>query len=42
MNRRTFLGTIQFPAAALAARVAMPRLSWPGLLAAAANGLPKA
>src|SRR5262245_22833830 len=35
MNRRTFLGTIQIPAAALAARAVAPRGSWPALLAAA-------
>jgi selenocysteine lyase/cysteine desulfurase len=37
MNRRTFLGSIQYPAAALAARAAVSRGSWPGLLNAAAE-----
>jgi selenocysteine lyase/cysteine desulfurase len=41
MNRRTFLGTIQVPAAALAARAALPRGSWPALLAAAADVAPR-
>jgi len=37
MNRRTFLGTIQIPAAALAARAAVPRGSWAALAAVAAE-----
>ena len=37
MNRRTFLATIQIPAAALAARAAAPRGSWAGLMTAAAG-----
>jgi selenocysteine lyase/cysteine desulfurase len=37
MNRRNFLGTLQFPAAALAARAAVPRGSWSGLLGVAAE-----
>jgi selenocysteine lyase/cysteine desulfurase len=37
MNRRTFLGTFQFPAAALAARATVPRGSWSGLMSAAAG-----
>jgi selenocysteine lyase/cysteine desulfurase len=40
MNRRTFLGTIHFPAAALAARAAVPRGSWAGLMAAVADLAP--
>jgi len=40
MNRRNFLGTIQFPAAALAARAAVPRGTWSGLLAAVAELAP--
>jgi isopenicillin-N epimerase len=42
MNRRTFLGTIQVPAAALAARAAAPRGSWAGLMAAVADLAPHA
>ncbi len=37
MNRRTFLGAIQFPAAALAVRAAAPRGSWSNLLGAIAD-----
>jgi selenocysteine lyase/cysteine desulfurase len=42
MNRRTFLGTIQYPAAALAARAAVPCGSWSGVLAAVAGVAPHA
>jgi selenocysteine lyase/cysteine desulfurase len=37
MDRRTFLGSIQVPAAALAVRAAAPSGSWRGLLAAVAE-----
>ncbi len=42
MNRRAFLGSIRIPAAALTARAAVPRGSWPGLLAAVADVAPSA
>jgi selenocysteine lyase/cysteine desulfurase len=37
MNRRTFLGSIQFPAAAAAVRAVVPQGSWPALLATVAD-----
>jgi selenocysteine lyase/cysteine desulfurase len=37
MNRRTFLGAIQFPATAWAVRAVAPTGSWPALLAAVAE-----
>jgi selenocysteine lyase/cysteine desulfurase len=40
MNRRHFLGTIHIPAAALAARAAVSRGSWPALMAAVADLAP--
>lgn len=37
MNRRSFLGSIHYPAAALAVRAVTPRGSWPSLLATASE-----